>query len=140
MISKIQEFVGINGKFDVIMDCVSSGHEIDSCHLYESKLKQFVIDSGSYLIIGGFTSDWIAAGIKRLTGLNLFSKGRELIWIKFENTSNDLANIARLFDQGAIKSRIFRHVEFSSDGIKEAFELLKGRRTVGKIVVDVEGS
>jgi reticulon-4-interacting protein 1, mitochondrial len=80
------------GKFNIVLDCVSSGSEADARFMYEERIVGHGLLNGKYLKIGGTTSDWIMAAIKRITGFNLFEDHRELVWIRFYNTANHLSS------------------------------------------------
>ncbi|KAL7562931.1 hypothetical protein ACA910_019479 [Epithemia clementina (nom. ined.)] len=53
-------------------------------------------EGGRYLKLGGDTSSWLAAGVKRVCGLNLFwSRQSELFWIRFPHSSHELQQLAQ---------------------------------------------
>ena len=49
---------------------------------------------GRYVKLGGPTSSWFAAGVKRVCGLNLFwSKQSQLFWVRFPHSSHELQRL-----------------------------------------------
>ena len=47
------------------------------------------------MTIGGGTAEWLKAGVKRVSGIDLFAKGRELFWIRFPGCGKDSKRCAR---------------------------------------------
>ena len=95
---------------------------------------------GEYVVIGGGTAEWLKAGLKRVCGIDLFAKGRELFWIRFPGCRKDLDSLRALADGAedtsrGIKPRIAQTHTLTSEGARAAFAALHSRRTVGKVVV-----
>jgi NADPH:quinone reductase-like Zn-dependent oxidoreductase len=83
---------------------------------------------GEYTALNGSPTKWIRA----LVGAQ---KDHETIIMK-ESNASDLKLVAQLMDR--IGAKPFTKVmTFDEEGLREAFELLKSRRTRGKIVFDV---
>jgi NADPH:quinone reductase-like Zn-dependent oxidoreductase len=133
--------------FDLLLDCVSSHDPRDAAAAYEPIIRSATFDAGDsaavpllagkYVCIGGVTSDWLAAGLKRKTGVDLFSRGRELFWIRFPCSAGALGELAELADAGKLRPSVAEVLPFSSEGVQSAFAKLNGRRTAGKIVIQV---
>eukprot|EP00873_Tetraselmis_striata_P009062 jgi/Tetstr1/429326/TSEL_019244.t1 len=135
--------------FDLVLDCVSSHDPRDAAAGYEAAIRgaRFHHDGagdsgaplvrGTYVCIGGVTSDWLAAGLKRTTGLSAFSAGRELFWVRFPHSAPALADLARMADSGALQPSLARVLPFTEAGLQEAFAALNSRRTAGKIVMNI---
>jgi NADPH:quinone reductase-like Zn-dependent oxidoreductase len=78
--------------------------------------------------------------LKRVCGIDLFAKGRELFWIRFPGCRKDLDSLRALADGAedtsrGIKPRIAQTHPLTSEGARAAFAALHSRRTVGKVVV-----
>ncbi|KAH8046094.1 oxidoreductase [Aureococcus anophagefferens] len=125
--------------FDIIFDCVSSADARDSGAGYHAKLEGAVAAGGSYVVFGGATKDWLKAGLKRVARVNLFGS-MELFWIKMPFAASALEALAALADKGELKVKVQAVLPFTDAGCREAFDTLRGRRTVGKLVVDVAGT
>ncbi|KAH8074029.1 oxidoreductase [Aureococcus anophagefferens] len=125
--------------FDIIFDCVSSAVARDSGAGYHAKLEGAVAAGGSYVVFGGATKDWLKAGLKRVARVNLFGS-MELFWIKMPFAASALEALAALADKGELKVKVQAVLPFTDAGCREAFDTLRGRRTVGTLVVDVAGT
>ena len=119
------------GPFDLILDTVSDIYNWYYPPLLCRFLKQK--ENHSYKTLGGSTLCWFKAWIKKTFRLNLFSPWHELIWVNFANTSLELTLLSEL----GIKPVIQKEVDFTADGIKEAFSMLDSRRAQGKVCVVV---
>jgi len=87
--------------------------------------------AGEYTTLNGPPTKWIRALVGK-------QKKNETINTKDANTS-DLGLVVKLMNR--IKARPFTtEMAFDEDGVKEAFELLKSRRTKGKIVFDISSA
>ena len=102
-------------------------------------------DKHNYVTIGGRTGGWITAGLKRVTGVNLFKRGKELFWINFNQCAPDLRTLRALAEgEGsngggvrAVKPAIERTVPLTDEGVREAFRALHGRRVRGKLAIEL---
>ncbi|KAK3243564.1 hypothetical protein CYMTET_46791 [Cymbomonas tetramitiformis] len=65
-LEKLGEIVSREGPYDLVMDCVSSHDSKDAQYSYEKEIRAvklpYQLLTGKYVTIGGFTSDWFAAG------------------------------------------------------------------------------
>ena len=148
--------------FDLVIDTVTSHDARDASCAYERRVRGAkgvlrLADAkardanvnykkgspGEYVVIGGGTAKWLKAGLKRVCGIDLFAKGRELFWIRFPGCRKDLDSLRALADGAedtssnlrGIKPRIAQTHPLTSEGARAAFAALHSRRTVGKVVV-----
>ena len=131
-----------HGSFDMVFDSVSSHDQRDRKFAYESRIRnaQPKLLTGTYILIGGIVHDWILAHLKRFFGLDLFTNGRQLFWVRFPNSSNQLAMLRRFCEMNQLKINVAHQFPFTEEGIQEAFELQMSRRVVGKIVLEISNS
>lgn len=115
------------GKFDCVLDAATnSGKGEDYWNAPTlALLKQ---DKGIYTALNGSPSKWM----RRLTNLE---KKRQHI-IMMETNTPDLETVVRLLDKINARPSI-DVVPFTEEGLADAFQRLKGRRTKGKLVFDV---
>ncbi|EJK75880.1 hypothetical protein THAOC_02383 [Thalassiosira oceanica] len=113
-------------KFDCIYD-TSTGSTADEN--YSTSVMSMLKEEGQYVQINGGMADWVkhAAGRKtpRKTMVLTASKGRK-----------SLEEIASLLQKAEVKPHL-NIKKFDEAGVKEGFEMLKGRRTRGKIVFNI---
>ena len=135
--------------FDLVIDTVTSHDERDASCAYERRVRgaRGVLaeagegkrkgekNKGDYVTIGGGTAEWLKAGVKRVSGVDLFAKGRELFWIRFPGCGKDLEALRALAEEKRIKPRVAQTFPLTSRGARDAFAALHSRRTVGKVVV-----
>ena len=148
----------LHGPFDLVLDCVSSHDPRDLVHGYEETIRGAVfypavvpggclssaeapapqkVLQGKYVCLGGVFASWVAAGLKGALGLDIFSAGRELFWIRLPRSSGLLTELELMAAEGRLRHRIGRILPFTDEGVQEAFRLLNERRVVGKVVVSV---
>ena len=51
-----------------------------------------------------------------------------------------LETLRRAVDEGTLRPRVGATLSFTDEGVREAFRLLRSRRTVGKVVVDLSST
>ena len=130
----LEDFFSKNvGKFDCVYDCsTGSGGKDDAYYeISQSLLKKGSTDNvseGLYVAINGKASTWM----KGLVGL--LPKNQKLVVTK--KSQSDLQLICELLEAGDAKP-IVQLKSFTKEGVEEGFELLKSRRTKGKIVFPV---
>ncbi|KAJ8612845.1 hypothetical protein CTAYLR_002085 [Chrysophaeum taylorii] len=120
----------LEGPFDAVLDTVHSSDPRD-CDYRE------IVRGARYVTTGGHFSDWFKAGVKKLTGISLFPKDRELFWIDPFRAANGLRELADLADTRGLKPHVSEVLPFTDEGLRAAFKQLRSRRTVGKIVIQV---
>ena len=100
-------------------------------------------DRHCYVVLGGATRHWAIALLKRFLGLNCFEAGFELFWIQMPGSRTvlqQLSAFAGAAHEGhprPLKPKIDTKAEFSEAAARRAFDALRGRRTAGKIVMEV---
>ncbi|CAF3139377.1 unnamed protein product [Rotaria sp. Silwood2] len=127
------------GPFNLVFDSVSSHDPRDATFAYESRIRNVTpkLLSGMYIFIGGVVTDWVLAHIKRFFGVNCFSPGRQLFWVRFPDSAKRLNLLRQFCEANQIKVRIANCMPFTEEGVQEAFRLQMNRRTVGKIVIEI---
>jgi len=133
-----------NGLFDLVLDCVSSADARDQAQGYPSKILEMTPRilterPHNYVVLGGRTSDWALAALKRVTGFNFFRSGVELFWIIMPGATAALKLLHNMTENKGLRANV-KMLPFNEDGVRQAFEALRGRRTVGKLVLDVKKS
>lgn len=100
-------------------------------------------DGHCYVVLGGATGHWATALLKRFLGLNCFETGFELFWIKMPGSRAVLQQLTAFAGPPVegrprpLKPKIDTKAEFSEAAARQAFDALRGRRTAGKIVMEV---
>ena len=112
-------------------------------------------DAHNYIVLGGAVRDWARALTKRWLKLNLFPRGFELFWIRLPGAHGDLRELAAFADAPPydapaaapaakplrpLRPSIAKRLPFSEASAREAFEMARGRRTAGKVVLEMEVS
>lgn len=115
------------GKFDCVYDCsTGSGDKTDA--YYEKSQALLLPETGQYVALNGSFGIWV----KRF--VSLLAKNENLVLTK--TAPNDLSTICALLESGHMKP-VVDVKQFTEEGIKEGFELLKSRRAKGKIVYSI---
>jgi NADPH:quinone reductase-like Zn-dependent oxidoreductase len=94
-------------------------------------------DKHNYIVLGGHTSEWAQAALKRFTKINTFASNFELFWIKMPNSTPALELIRDLAENKGLKPKIDQTLEFTEENCRKVFDTLRGRRTAGKLVVSI---
>ena len=138
--------------YDFVLDCVSSADARDQAASYAARVRSMsppVVAAGRdadrhcYVVLGGATRHWAIALLKRFLGLNCFEAGFELFWIQMPGSRTvlqQLSAFAGAAHEGhprPLKPKIDTKAEFSEAAARRAFDALRGRRTAGKIVMEV---
>lgn len=133
-------------RFDVILDCVTSGDPRDAQFGYPERIRRahpaIVTADHLYQRLGGHWSDWIRAGLAR-PGIFphswLWKDPRErLFWIKFPHSTAALTELARLVETGKLKPRVEKvYPTMTVDTVQQAIDDVLTRRVRGKIALQV---
>lgn len=130
------------GSFTLVFDGVTSNDTRDK-NAYTELINGLCEVLPTYITLGGSPFEWILAHLKRFFGVDLFAEyygtpNRKLFWVRFLHTSKELAQIAKFVDAGWLHVRVgtVKH-GLDETGVREAFAIQKSRRSVGKIVVEI---
>ena len=130
------QFFGENfGTFDMVLDCATnSGHGEDYWNRSVQLLKRNKDDtfSGNYVALNGPPMKFLRYF------LGSQKPNEKLIIATVENTSKDLEHIVDMLNATGARPHTHRFI-FDPVGVESGFELLKSRRTKGKIVFDISG-
>ncbi|CAF3293166.1 unnamed protein product [Rotaria socialis] len=139
VLQALQTITSRHGPFDLVFDAVSSHDPRDASFAYESRIRNLrpPLLSGMYIFIGGVPKDWVFAHLKRFLGVDCFSSGRQLFWVRFPDSAKRLNSLRRFCEAKQIKVKIANCVPFTEEGVQEAFRLQMNRRVVGKIVIKI---
>ncbi|EKX41723.1 hypothetical protein GUITHDRAFT_74502 [Guillardia theta CCMP2712] len=140
VLAELTEEAKANGPFDLCFDTVSSNEAKDREFQYRrmitSKNRSRSLLAGKYVTIGGSTSEWAKALVKRVCGLNLFGK-EELFWVWFPNTRKTLEELGALAESRQVRPKLAEVIPFEESAVRNAFARLHGRRVVGKFAIQV---
>lgn len=116
-------------KFDVVYDCASfSGHGEDYT-VDAARVLRVGPPAGQYVPINGSKTMWVRSALNmQAANTNLF--------VGKPNTK-DLDTISKLVAEEGLRPVIAEVIPFTAEGVETAFAKLKGRRTVGKLVLDM---
>jgi len=142
---KIRSEAEKNGAFDIVLDCVNSADSRDQSNSYKDTILamggEVVCQNNghSYVVLGGASIEWFFAAVLRFTGLNFFRKGFELFWIKMPGAAVALERLTKLVENRSNGLRPkFSQDAFTLANVRLSFDLLRGRRTAGKLVYVME--
>ena len=94
-------------------------------------------DPHNYVVLGGSTGEWAIAALKRFTRINLYARNFELFWIKMPNSTPALQQLKELAERHGLKPRVDSESRMTEESVRGALDILRGRRTAGKIVLSV---
>jgi NADPH:quinone reductase-like Zn-dependent oxidoreductase len=115
--------------FDLIYDTVTSPEDSNQEIIYRKYLNQ----NGKYVAINASPADWIKGLLARL-GLNFQRKDYHLLLLDWN--TKDLNEIKKMIEENKLRSN-YQSFELNNTNVNSAFDLLKSRRTVGKIVFEI---
>lgn len=138
--------VATHGKFDIVIDTVTSNDARDAACDYPNRLRPFVDDAlGRYVTFGGKPSQWAFAIIRRCasgadarassSSLPFADRQRSLQWVYFRGCERQLRYVV---DALGVRPIVRAAYPFTNDGVRRAMDDLKSRRVKGKIVIDVD--
>ena len=129
--SKYESFDSLeNVEFDLIYDTVTSQEDQDQRMIYGKFLKK----DGKYVQINAKGSDWSRSIFRKLTGINLEKSNFHVTLLDWNN--EDLEILRKIAAEGKLTTKI-QIFNFDKKDVNTAFEQLKSRRTVGKIVIEI---
>lgn len=116
------------GKFDCIYDTATgSGKGEDYVSTMLKLLKE---ETGEYVQINGSPSDWVRHAVGKM-------KPHRTMVLTAKEGKADLEEIASLLESSGLKPHLDVKC-FDKEGVGEAFDQLKARRTKGKIVFNMD--
>jgi NADPH:quinone reductase-like Zn-dependent oxidoreductase len=119
-----------DAKFDLIYDTVTSMEDPNQEPIYKPFLKQ----DGKYVAINGSFSDFLRGILKKLK-LNLERESYHCHLLDWN--TEDLKTLAYIADCDEIKPMISHKFSLNLQNVQEAFDLLRSRRVIGKIVFEI---
>jgi len=129
--------------FKLILDTVTSNARVDAAPRYPERLRARVGDACRYVKFGGTSTQWFVALIHRL-GVPISSRWRDFhplappCWIHIPGCFRRLDRLARLVVAGDARPIIARACPFTQAGLDDAFDLVRSRRAIGKVIIDVQ--
>jgi NADPH:quinone reductase-like Zn-dependent oxidoreductase len=127
----LQSLLATQAPYDMTYDTVTSPEDKD----YEPMSRMVLKPGGMHVAINGRGSDWLRALLSSALGLNLHRRSHKLFLKR-----SDGAGLAQIMDwvaQGKVKPQVEQRYAFTLPDVEAAFTRLKGRRTKGKLVIDV---
>jgi NADPH:quinone reductase-like Zn-dependent oxidoreductase len=116
-------------EFDLIYDTVTSPEDPNQ----EVVFRKFLKPEGKYVAINAVGGDWFRRFIL-FTGLNIERPNYHLTLLNWN--TEDLNEMRKMMEENKLRSKcdVF---EFNESNVNSAFEKLKSRRTVGKLVLEI---
>ncbi|EGR28808.1 zinc-binding oxidoreductase, putative [Ichthyophthirius multifiliis] len=122
-----------NKKFDIIYDTVSSPEDFD---YYPEGVKLLKNEKSVFVAINGQKKDWVRKGFSKVLG-NWVQKKQYQLMLLGQN-QKDLSDIALWAKEGKIKSIIDSEYGLNQEEVIQAFDKLKSRRVVGKVIIKIK--
>ena len=121
-------------RFDLIIDTVTSMEDENQREKYE----QFLNDNGKYVQINGQSSEFTLGIVDSyIFGAHVVEAKKFHLHV-FHYCRKDLDEIAKMVKENKLKVKK-EVVKFNENEVNKAFDKLKSRRMVGKVVFDVKG-
>jgi NADPH:quinone reductase-like Zn-dependent oxidoreductase len=131
--TKPDYLTGLEGQnFDLIYDTVTSPEDEDQEKIY----RKFLGPNGKYVAINARPSDF-ARGIISISGINIERKDYHVTLLRWN--TEDLNLLGKMAEEGKLRSK-FTSYKFTSEDIRNAFGQLQSRRTVGKLVIQINNN
>lgn len=128
-------------QFDIIYDTVTSFDPKDPN--YEPSMRPLLVEGGQYIAINGMTADWVRGVVDGVVVAPLSGR-RGLVQRKdydlfLLNANTELINfLTSYFNKGLLKDApLDSTFDLDQDSLYQAFDRMKGRRSVGKIVIKI---
>jgi NADPH:quinone reductase-like Zn-dependent oxidoreductase len=115
--------------FDLIYDTVTSPEDSNQEIIY----KRFLKADGKYVAINGDSKDWSKAILKKMC-CNFERKNFHLLMLNWN--TEDLELLKKISEEGKLRSK-YSTFQFDRLSVNEAFDKLKSRRTVGKLIFEI---
>ncbi len=118
-------------KFDLIYDTVTSPEDPDQELIYRRFLKQ----DGKWVAINGSVSNFSRGILRTFTHINFEKKDFHVTLLDWN--TKDLTELAKMSEENKLKTH-FKTFSLEKKDVEKAFDLLKSRRTVGKLVFEID--
>lgn len=156
--AKAMEELQMNGQFDIIYDTVTSPAPEDPN--YEPGMYPLLSEHGRYIAINGFASDWVRGMadkflvvpvvnfvrtkiLQKAPVLSAIQRQKYDLFLLTPNLENIML-ISQFFESGKLRADLHAPIDssyqLSQDGVDAAFDRMKSRRAVGKIVFKISDS
>jgi len=144
---ELQKELELFGPFDCVLDCVTSNKALDIPVSYEDYIRQDLVSNkkghdlllrGKYVRLAGPPSTWAEPKSTNsvIGGLNLDKS--DLFWVRISNTREQLETLTDAIENHGLRPVISHELALGEEGVKKAFEVLRGRHTRGKVVLNLE--
>jgi NADPH:quinone reductase-like Zn-dependent oxidoreductase len=120
-----------NEKFDLIYDTVTSPEDPDQEPVY----RRFLKEDGKWVAINGSVPNFTKGILRTFAKINLEKKDFHVTLLNWN--TEDLTELARMSEENKLKTH-FKTFKLEKKDVDEAFDLLKSRRTVGKLVFEID--
>jgi NADPH:quinone reductase-like Zn-dependent oxidoreductase len=127
----LAEELASHAPYDICYDTVTSPEDTN----YEPLSRKVLKRGGMHVAINGGAGDWTRALLSAATGLKLQRKDYALV-LKHPDAAQ-LAQVAAWVTEGKLRPLLDARFPFTEEAVHAAFDKLKGRRTKGKLVVDI---
>jgi NADPH:quinone reductase-like Zn-dependent oxidoreductase len=127
----LAEELAAHAPFDIAYDTVTSPEDTN----YEPLARKVLKRGGMHVAINGGGADWTRALLSAATGMNLQRRDYALV-LKHPDAAQ-MAQVASWVTEGKLKPLVDTRFPFTEEAVHAAFDKLKGRRTKGKLVVDI---
>lgn len=117
-------------KFDLIYDTVTSPEDPDQEPIYRRFLKQ----DGRWVAINGSIHKFFLGILRNFLKINLEKEDFHIALLLWNN--KDLAELAKMCEEDKLKTH-YKTFKLEKKDVDEAFKSLQSRRTVGKLVFEI---
>jgi len=139
--AEMDALIAEGAQFDIIYDTVTSFAPEDPD--YEPSMRPLLRPGGSYIAINGYHMDWIrglldALIVAPLVGRPGLAQRKDYCLFLLDPSTRAANLLADYFDRGLLlDAPIDSTFRLERGEMHRAFDRMKGRRTVGKIIIDV---
>jgi NADPH:quinone reductase-like Zn-dependent oxidoreductase len=155
---ELQKEVDSRGFFTCVLDCVTENKVEDCTFGYESFIRNnedrianggAPMLQGKYIRLAGPPSTWtnaklfaislpVHAQVKPRQAISRSNSGSELFWVGVSRTSEQLSTLNNAIENYGVRPVVTHELNFGVKGVHTAFEILRGRHTRGKIVLNLD--